>query len=108
MKYLLRHKIIIALIVLLLIGFIWYGSGSESQSPLSTEETANNPNTDIVRTLLALRAVSLAGTIFTDPAFRGLKDFSTQIVPEPIGRPDPFAPLPTRAAEGAIGTPERP
>lgn len=101
MKYILRHKVVIALVAVLLIGFIWYGSSDESSSPLTTEDTdANNPGREIVTKLLALQVVTLTGTIFSDPAFRGLKDFSTQIIPEEMGRPDPFAPL-VRSAETA-------
>ncbi|HEY4514122.1 MAG TPA: hypothetical protein VJH69_02250 [Candidatus Paceibacterota bacterium] len=104
MKYILRHKLLLVLVVLLLIGFIWYGSGDESSSPLTTEDTdVNNPSREIVTKLLALQVVTLTGTIFSDPAFKGLKDFSTQIIPEEMGRPDPFAPLGRSADAAAVG-----
>ncbi|MFZ2556143.1 MAG: hypothetical protein WAZ27_04395 [Minisyncoccia bacterium] len=62
---------------------------------LATEDltTATAADKDVVETLLALRAITLSGTIFTDPAFVNLKDTGTQIVPEPVGRPNPFLPL---------------
>ena len=44
-------------------------------------------------TLTDLQSVSLDAPIFKNPAFITLQDFSRQIVPEPIGRHDPFAPL---------------
>ena len=50
-------------------------------------------DSDVVTILLQLRAVSLSGTIFSDAAFTSLKDFGSQIVPEPVGRANPFAPL---------------
>ncbi len=50
----------------------------------------------LVDTLLQLRAVSLSGGIFADPAFTSLRDFGSQIVPEPVGRSNPFAPLSAR------------
>ena len=43
--------------------------------------------------LLDLRAIRLDGQIFSDPAFQSLRDSSVDIVLEPIGRVNPFAPL---------------
>lgn len=62
---------------------------------LETEDltAATSADKDVVETLLALRSITLSGTIFTDPAFIKLKDTGTQIVPEPVGRPNPFLPL---------------
>ncbi len=48
---------------------------------------------EVVETLLQLRTISLAGTILSDPAFLRLIDTGTQIMPEPVGRPNPFLPL---------------
>ncbi|OHB19745.1 MAG: hypothetical protein A2854_03780 [Parcubacteria group bacterium RIFCSPHIGHO2_01_FULL_56_18] len=65
-------------------------------APLLTTEdltTSNVADKDVVETLLQLRAITLSGTIFTDPAFVSLRDNGTQIVPEPVGRPNPFLPL---------------
>lgn len=58
---------------------------------------------NIVDTLLQLRAVTLSGTIFSDPTFGRLQDFGTQIVPEPVGRPNPFIPY-TASATTTVGT----
>ncbi len=44
----------------------------------------------VVETLLQLRAITLSGTILSDPAFLSLRDIGTQIVPEPVGRANPF------------------
>ena len=76
-------------------GAAWYGltSPSSTKTTLVTTTANNAPGQDLVETLLALRAVKLDGTIFTEPAFTGLTDFSTPIIPEPVGRPNPFAPL---------------
>ena len=76
----------------------WYvlkGSPA-SESLLVTENVAGAPNEeerDLVATLLQLKAVSLDGTIFSDPAFQSLVDYGIEIVPEPVGRANPFAPL---------------
>lgn len=85
----------------------WSLSGDDGSSGavLATQgDTALASNErDIVDTLLQLRAVSLSGTVFSDPVFSSLQDFGTQIVPEPVGRPNPFAPVSSNA-ESATGT----
>lgn len=50
-------------------------------------------DSEVVETLLQLRTITLAGTILSDPAFLQLIDTGTQIMPEPVGRPNPFLPL---------------
>ena len=90
---------------------VWFGLSRESPSNslLTTENVATAPAGDktLIDTLLQLRAVTLSGTIFTDPLFMNLRDFGTQIVPEPIGRPNPFAPLPAKLPQGARLTPRQ-
>lgn len=95
LKGILQHKVIIVIVGLLIALGVWYGlSSSSAPVPLLTTDTPTNaPGQDLVETLLALRAVNLDGTIFTESAFMGLQDYSTPIVPEPVGRTNPFAPL---------------
>ena len=103
MKFLIKNKFILILAGLMIIGFVWYSfsGGPDSSSLLKTEggDGADGEiDKDIVSTLMALQEITLSGTIFSDPAFRELKDFSTEIVPEEVGRDDPFAPLPVVSA----------
>lgn len=96
MNFILSHKIIAGVVAVLVAVGIWIGlsSGGSSSSLLDTETVGDNgPDQELVATLLALRAVKLDGSLFSDPGFVSLKDFSTEIIPEPIGRPNPFAPL---------------
>lgn len=111
MQWIKQHKLIFVLVVLLVVFGVWYGlSQSSAPAPLlSTTSDTGSPTVDnadqqLVTTLLALRAVTLNGSIFSDRAFMNLQDFSTTIVPEPIGRDNPFAPLPSTATT----TPENP
>ena len=113
MEFFNKHKmlILIALGVLVVLG-IWWGFSREapSDSLLTTEVSPETDPSDrgLVDTLLQLRAVSLSGTIFSDPAFMSLQDFGTQIIPEPVGRPNPFAPVSSNAksttTSGSRGT----
>jgi len=97
----LRSKIAIVAIVIVIAGGLWYGlTSSTSSAPtsaLSSSDTDSSGDQSIVTTLLTLQSISLSGSIFSNPAYATLKDFTTAIVPEPAGRPDPFAPLPVSA-----------
>lgn len=88
-------------------GVVWYSFlRDRSVEPLvqTTDLTqATEADRDIVNTLLELRAVSLSGTIFTDPAFLRLKDFGSAIIPEPVGRSNPFAPFAGQSAAASAG-----
>ncbi|MBI2611108.1 hypothetical protein HYW60_04240 [Candidatus Kaiserbacteria bacterium] len=91
--------------VLVAIGAWWFLSDAPQEGELLTTEAAGGGSVDkeLVGTLLQLRAVSLSGTVFSDPAFQLLQDFGTQIIPEPVGRPNPFAPTsyrPTSTSQG--------
>jgi hypothetical protein len=90
----------------------WYTlRGSSSPDALLVTENVgtgapNETERDLVATLLQLRAIGLDGTIFSDPAFQSLVDYGIEIVPEPVGRENPFAPLPgTQIAPNAPGSP---
>jgi len=103
MQSLLQHKLILILSGLVLAGLIWYGlSPSSPEGDLVSSPATESAQVDqgIVPTLLTLRAVKLDGTIFSAPAFMRLRDFSKEIVEEPVGRPNPFAPLSARTNTG--------
>jgi hypothetical protein len=107
-NFLLGHKILLVVLAILVAAGVWFGltssSTSEGDSLLSSEVVSTGgPEQELVSTLLALRAVKLEGAIFSDPAFMSLKDYSTQIVPEAVGRPNPFAPLITNAPQQSAG-----
>ncbi|MDO8575955.1 MAG: hypothetical protein Q7R90_01430 [bacterium] len=108
MQSLLQHKLILVLSGLALAGLIWYGlSPSPPEGDLVSSPATEDAQVDqgIVPTLLTLRAVKLDGTIFSAGAFTRLKDFSTEIVEEPVGRSNPFAPLSARTSTQTTFTP---
>ncbi len=101
-----QHTILIGVATIVVIMIAWYAlsgssGGSASNSVITTASPTDAADRELVSTLLALRSVKLDGTIFSEPAFAGLKDFSTQIIPEPVGRPNPFAPLSGAASSSA-------
>ncbi len=98
---------IIGIIVVVLAG-AWYGLASSGGSSSSADTGAlTSPSADtsgdaeIIQKLNALQSISLTGTVFSNPAYATLKDYTTAIVPEPVGRPDPFAPLSQQAGTQA-------
>ena len=100
MQFLSHHKLVIILGVVVVAAVAWWAisGGSAPSSSLVTNESAagvggNVADQNLITTLLALRTVKLDGAIFSEQTFKALKDFSTQIVPEPVGRANPFAPL---------------
>ena len=106
-SFLSRNALVIVIIGALALGGAWYafsGSGASDDALLRTEvvDEVGSVETGIVNTLLTLRAVSLSGTIFSDPTFGALRDFGTQIISEPVGRPNPFAPREAPAGVGEL------
>ncbi len=97
----------LAVIVIIGAWFFLGGEPAPQENGLVTE-TFTSPATeeerDLVATLLQLKAVELNAAIFSNPAFQSLKDFGSQIVPEPVGRPNPFAPLTQTAGAGNTAT----
>lgn len=93
----LKNKLVLIILGgVVLAGIVWYSFMREDSTQLlQTKDltTATSVDSDVVGVLLQLRSISLSGTIFSDPAFQSLQDFGREIVPEPAGRSNPFAPL---------------
>lgn len=105
MHFLSQYKwyILLGVAVVIAIG-AWYVLSEPPQEELTTTvPVESGVDKDLVSTLLQLRAVSLTGTIFSDPSFQALQDFGTQIIPEPVGRPNPFAPASYRSTSTSSG-----
>jgi len=94
-----KNKLLFIGVAVLVAGFVWYGMSEKQDDSLLTSGSGGGTATqsaverELLNTLLELRAIRLDGEIFSDPAFNALRDFSTEIVSEPIGRRNPFAPL---------------
>jgi len=94
-----RKKIITGVVIVLL--FAAYSalspSGAEPQGTLvarSAQVSANfQAGKEILALLVDLKSIRLDGSLFADPVFQSLEDFSIPIEPEPRGRTNPFAPV---------------
>ena len=92
-----QNKIILAVLVVVIVAFTWFGL-SDRQAPstvLTTTASAVDSSVaeqEILKLLLNMRSIRLDSSIFEDPAFNSLRDFGREIIPEPVGRSNPFAP----------------
>ena len=101
----LKNTIIFVLVFVAIGGGYYFFAGKKTDT---TGLTAINPVTgledatagqsgvggEFLTTLLNIRSIQLDGTLFTNPAFRSLQDFTTDLVDTvDAGRPNPFAPI---------------
>ncbi len=115
-----KIKIIIAVVVILGIGFFAYNyffvsntdntsnlkdisktdssTGSDSSGTASTSRDVSQ-NDQYVKQLIALRAITFNFDLFSDDAYKILHAANTDIPPEDKGRHNPFAPV--EAGDGA-------
>jgi hypothetical protein len=77
-------------------GFIVYNTFVKQSTPTTLLKTSNvaspkSPEEDLLPLLLKIQNVTLDEKLFLDPVFRALVDRSQNIVPESIGKDNPFA-----------------
>jgi len=99
------HKILVGVILVVVIAGLWFSLGggrgesnallgsSSVQASASGNATVAGVDRELQETLEKVRSIQLADPILVDPVFMSLQDIGQQIVPEPFGRPNPFAPL---------------
>ncbi len=84
----------IIILTVTLFGFSNFANSANKDALLVSESISSGVvGNDLLVLLLELKALSLESEIFTDEAFINLKDFSTEIRPQPVGRNNPFASL---------------
>lgn len=111
------NKKLILIIGLVIIAGVGYGIfiSSNKEPEESTRQVVGDTSTaggtgqtdtqttaagrEFVTQLLAIQSIRFNLDFFNDPVFRNLQDFSQVIEKQPIGRPNPFAPI------GDFGTP---
>ncbi len=93
-----KNKILLIVFFIVTILFLWTMIGGSSNKPAPILESATagaNPvmDQDIINLLVDMRSIKLDGSLFKSPGFLLLRDFGRDIVAEPIGRTNPFAPI---------------
>lgn len=115
-------KKIIIIVVIVILAFVGYaimisGNKKESASGVTKQsvgttaagQTSNTtaldgPGKEFVTQLLAIQNIKFNLQFFSDPVFRGLQDWSREILPQESGRPNPFAPLEGDGAQANLTT----
>lgn len=66
---------------------------SDGTSDIQSSEEAQILGNQIAQALLRIEKIKLDKSIFSSEIYKSLQDRSQPIMEEPIGRPNPFAPL---------------
>ena len=94
--------VVIFIVIILLIGYIWHAYTKPSSNPpvIATSSYSFSQEQELLgeeflQMLNILSSIHLDTTLFDDPIFNELVDFSAEIVFTPIepGRANPFAPF---------------
>ncbi len=98
MNILKENKGILIVVIIVIALLVWYSMSNQSDSSsdriLSTTSSEHLvDDRELLQILTNMEKIRLDGRIFESDVYLSLQDFSRSIVPEPIGRPDPFAPL---------------
>lgn len=90
--------IIVVLIIAACVYFYFEGFPTGSSGLLQTQTNADTDaeavGTQVLGLLNQIQSLSIDTSLFSDPAYLTLQDYSVVIPPVPVGRNDPFAPLP--------------
>lgn len=93
---------VILLTLLIIIAFIGYRFMFKKDNPNNSDlaaETGQGQSgqsaigKDLMVTVSKLKSLTLDETFFNDPIFKSLKDFNVPIIPQEVGRSNPFSPI---------------
>lgn len=77
---------------------------SDGVSDIQSSAEAQILGSQIAQALLRIEKIKLDKSIFSSEIYKSLQDRSQPIIEEPIGRPDPFAPLGAITINSAVRT----
>lgn len=85
-------EIIAILLVVAAIGYYFYSSGSNNSGSSSfTVSTATSTvGGNVLDLLNQIHSLNIDTSFFQSPVYQSLVDFTVQVPPEPIGKPNPF------------------
>lgn len=100
-----QNKILIVSLVVVAIFFVWFSmSGKGKSTKILTSQSArtisNKKDREVLQSLEATKAIRLNNALFKTTAFKSLVDFGQNIIPEPIGRINPFSPVVNLSGDG--------
>jgi hypothetical protein len=95
MGFIQRYKTALAFIVILVLLFFGYEIflAKPAQQQNSGSSSAQVIGAQILSMLAQIKTISLDGSVLHDSRFAALRDLSPALVPQPVGRRNPFAPI---------------
>jgi hypothetical protein len=90
MDTLLKNKKAVIVFILLVLAFFLYGAIFVPDASPSDEAAVTPGHEDLLNIANELSSINFRQELFSAPAYRALLDFSTDIPPQPAGRPNPF------------------
>lgn len=84
--------LVLGIVILAAAGYLFL-SGKEEAGVVSTGAPASQAELEFLNLTAQLEPIGFDTAVLSDPRFQALQDIRTAILPEPSGRPDPFAPL---------------
>ena len=91
--------LIIIIVIAVLIYFYTMGNPTDNSSLVQTtavagSEDAQRVGTRVLTLLNQINSLKIDASIFTSATYKSLVDYTITIPEQPVGRPNPFAPLP--------------
>lgn len=71
----------------------FFAPSNEPALSVSAEAGVDAPDQELIALLLQLKSIHLDDSLFNDNLFKSLIDFGKDLVSEPVGRTNPFAPF---------------
>ncbi len=93
-----QYQQVITIGLVVIAGFVAYSvffkpTNENALTAQTVDPSKTAVEQELIALLIELRSIKLDTAVFGDERFKALQDFSQQIVQEPIGRENPFAPL---------------
>jgi hypothetical protein len=96
--------IIIAIVVIIGVMVYLYWNGTKVPDSTTLEQTNGSDiavGADVFKLLSEINSLKIDSTFFNDSTYKSLRDFTVDIPTLPIGRSNPFAPLPGVLSPGS-------
>ena len=110
MKFSQTQKLIFAITIFAIAGFVIYKSFFGGSSAHVTAQNGNATTTigaegqDIINMVSKINTISINPELFSSPLFLGLTDFGVSLSPEAQGRPNPFADIGSDSGAQSVAT----
>jgi len=93
---------VLLIIAVVALGYFYSSSSNTQQTSISSTDSSDaEVGAQVLALLNQIQSLNIDSSIFKDPGFNTLVDYSVEIPPVDVGRPNPFAPLPGYSAAQA-------